>query len=493
MPKQMPVQFGEWRPDLALLDNQFASEALNVYSGFNSYQPWPSLIPFSNAQLPGPCHGLTAVRLQNGEWVIYAATDIKLYRWHYNGWTDVSRLAGGNYHVDPSDLVSFEQSGPHLVAVNINDPPQVINVDTEANFSALAGSPPRAHSVKQIGDFLVLSGLESNNRMIQWSAINDIGGWTPGTNLSDLQEFPDGGPVKLVAGGEVGYILQDRCIRTMQFLPGDSVYIFNFTRVVQYRGCLSKFGAISVGNTVYFLSEDGFYAIAGNQLNPIGADKVNDWFRANSDYARWDVVQAISFPNKPYIMWAFHASSASQTYDHCLLYNFANQKWTHGTPAAQVWATLGTPALDLDTDGSEPGDPLLDSTAQPLDSFAYVGGRPLVGGVDPNGVLGSLNGPALVATMETAEAHLVPGMRAFVSDVYPMADGDPTAGYVRVATRERLQDPVVWTDPINFEITGSCSVLTSSRLHRFRLVRNSGDSWTHAQGVLVDADKDGEA
>lgn len=493
MPKQLPVQFVEWRPDLALLDNQFASEAINVFPGFNSYLPWPSLIPFTSATLPAPCKGLTAARLADGTWVIYAGTATKLYRWSSAGWVDVSRLAGGNYHVPAGgELWSFEQSGAYLVAVQRGDVPQVINVDSGSNFAALGGSPPIASSVKQIGDFLVLSGL-ANNRMIQWSAINDISGWTPGTNLSDVQEFPDGGPVKLVAGGEVGFILQDRAIRTMQFLPGDSVYIFNFTRIVQYRGCLSSAGAISTGNSVYFLAEDGFYAIAGNQLNPIGADKINDWFRTNSDPGRWNVVQAISFPNKPRIMWAFHASSASQTYDHCLIYDFSNQKWTHGNPAAQVWATLATPPLDLDTDGSESGDAGLDTAAMPLDSFAYLGGRPIVGGIDPDGKLGSLVGPNMVASMETAEMHLAPGMRAFVSNVYPLVDGAPDAGFVRVATRERLQDAPVWTDPIAFEVTGSASVLTSSRLHRFRLVRQGGDTWTHAQGLLVDADQDGEA
>ena len=37
-----------------------------------------------------------------------------------------------------------------------------------------------------------------------------------------MQEFPDGGPVQGVAGGEIGYVVQDRAIRTMQFLPGDT-------------------------------------------------------------------------------------------------------------------------------------------------------------------------------------------------------------------------------------------------------------------------------
>jgi hypothetical protein len=492
MPKQMPMQFGEWRPDLALLDNQFAGEAMNVYPGGNSYLPWPSLISFTSAALPSPAKGLTAVRRSDDTWGIYAGTATGLYRWAWAGWTDMSRTSGGAYHVPATgELWSFQQSGPNLVAVNIGDVPQVINVDSGSNFTALGGSPPIANNVTQIGDFLVLSGLASNPRMIQWSAINDIGAWTPGTNLSDIQEFPDGGPVKAVVGGEIGFVMQDRAIRSMQYLPGDTTFIFHFTRIVQDRGSLSEFGAVSVGNTAYFMAEDGFFAISGNQLQPIGADKVNEWFRANSDDGRWNVVQAIAIPNKPRIMWAFYGNAGSQLYDHALIYDFSNQRWAHGIPQAQVWATLSTPNLDLDTDGTEPGDPLLDSTARGLDSFAYKGGRPLLGAINANGELCSSGGPNLIATIETAEAHLNPEGRAFVSNAYPLVDG--AAEYVQVATRERLQDPIVWNNPTLLEVTGSASVLTSSRLHRFRVVIPSGSLWTHAQGMLVDVDKDGEA
>src|SRR4030095_6351753 len=120
-----------------------------------------------------------------------------------------------------------------------------------------------------IGAFLCLSGLQTagvpgtgsyrNNRMIIWSGVNDEGIWTPGTNLCDLQEFPDGGPVMGVDGGEIGYVLQQSAIRALQFLPGDTTFIFNFSRVLHERGCISKYGFTCIGNTLYFLSEDGFY------------------------------------------------------------------------------------------------------------------------------------------------------------------------------------------------------------------------------------------
>jgi len=405
MPR-IAVQFGEWRPDLALLDNQFASEIENVTAGANAYQPFKGLLAFAMTALSGRVCGLTAARKNDGTWKIYAGTTDKLYSWSLAGWVDVSRLAGGAYNVPDDALWSFAQFGTNLVAVNINDVPQVIDIEAGTNFAALGGSPPQATTVYQLGDFLVLSGLDANTRMIQWSAINDTGGWTAGTNLSDIQEFPDGGPVQGVSGGEIGYVVQERCIRTMQFLPGDTTYIFNFSRVLHDRGCISKYGYVCIGNNLYFVAEDGFYAVTGQQVVPIGHDKVDQWFLANSDRDRRNEIQAFSFVTAPHIAWAFHSSSASHNYDRLIIYDWSNQKWSKATEEAQVWATsaLSAVALDLDTTGSEPFDAVLDipstsfqtdafqqnafqtvvaayTPAQPLDSFAYAGGRPLLAGL----------------------------------------------------------------------------------------------------------------
>ena len=112
--------------------------------------------------MPVPACGLYAARTLSGEWKIYGGTPTKLYTWSLGGWVDVSRTVGGAYNVQPGDLWMFEQSGQKLVAVNINDDVQVIDIDSGTNFAALAGSPPRATNVKQIGDFLFLSGLADN-------------------------------------------------------------------------------------------------------------------------------------------------------------------------------------------------------------------------------------------------------------------------------------------------------------------------------------------
>lgn len=512
----IPVPFGEWRPDLALIDTKFASEVENVMAGANAYQPFPGLAPFSLAALSETVCGLYAARTSSGAWKIYVGTTTKLYVWNLSGFTEVSRTSGGAYAVAPGDLWSFAQFGKNLIAVHQGDNPQTIDIDVGTNFADLGGSPPRAQNVYVIADFVVLSGLVSNNRKIQWSALNDSTGWTIGLNLSDEQEFPDGGPVQGVCGGEIGYVVQDRCIRTMQFLPGDTALIFSFSRILNDRGCISKYGFTSISNNLYFVSEDGFYAVSGQQVTPIGHDKVDHWWLNHSDPDRRNIIQAITVVNAPHIMWAYHATAASHNYDRLMVYDWSNQRWAKATEEAQVWASngLATVGLDLDTTGPEPFDAVLDvplrafqisafqnsafqiipvayTPARTLDSYAYAGGRPLIGAVDENGFLAALNGPNLPAILETSEAHADLGSRAFVSNAYPLVDENEAGTTVAAATRERQQDPIIWNPPMPLEITGSAAVYFSARLYRFRVAIPAASTWTYATGVGVEIQKDG--
>ena len=341
-----------------------------------------------------------------------------------------------------------------------------------------------------IGDFLVLSGLQSNTRTIQWSAINDIEGWIVGTNLSDMQEFPEGGPVQGVAGSEIGFVVQDRAIRTMQFLPGDIQTIFTFSRVERERGGMAKYGFMFTRGTLFFLAEDGFYGL-GAQDPAIGTDAVNHWFIHNSDLGRREQTLAFADVSHTRVMWAFYNNASSQLYDRILIYDWHINKWTYSTEAAQMWATLAAPGVNLDVDvPGVPADVFLDSSEPGLDSKLYSGGQPVIGGIDVNGRLGILDGPNLAAIIETAEYHLSQGRRTFVSGAYPVIDAEPVT--VTVSERERLQDTATWGIPLPVESTGAAPVFSSSRLHRFRVATPHAAVWTHAQGVAVEAQPDGE-
>jgi hypothetical protein len=497
MPR-VPVMWGEWRPDLATLDTQFAQDVENVFPGSNSYLPVPELASFSDTAIPplpltDNCVGLVRARTTTGQWQVYGGTPTALYKWTTaSGWVDVSRTTGGTYHVAGDEKWSFGLFGKYLFAVQSGDVMQRIDVDAGTNFENSPGSPPLARNVRTIGDFLILGGLVSNRRKMIWSSVNDPFAWVPGINLCDEQEMPDSGPIMGVAGDKIGYVVQDQAIRLMQFLPGDTTFIFSFSKVVYDRGSVSAYGFTSIGDTLYLLCHDGFYALSGSSLIPIGHEKVNEWFLANSDIGRRNVVLAITAV-KPFVGWAYHSSTGTpeRYYDRVIIFNWSNQRWAKWNVNAQIWssAALATVNLDLDTTGTEPGDADLDSTARSLDSFAYQGGFPRTAAVDPAGLLSDLTGPNLQATLESGEAHLLPGNRAMVGDVYPLADG--TDGVIYNGSRERLQDAVQWSQAVPIEITGSAAVYNSARLHRFRHIIPRGSKWTHAQGVVADAQQDG--
>lgn len=438
----------------------------------------------------GTCVGLTIGRTASGSFVVFAGTATRLFKWNGLGWVDISRLTGGNYNVASGDRWSFQQSGTKMVAVNINDAPQVYDIDSGSNFAALGGSPPQATHVAQIGDFLVLSGLSTNRRKIQWSAINDITGWTVGTNLSDEQEFPESGPVVGVAGGEIGIVLQDTGVRLMQFLPGDTTTIFSFSRVERERGGMAKYGFIYTNGRLYFQAEDGFYSYGSGGLTAIGAHRVNEWFIANCDPARRHQSIAFSAPNEQLVLWAYYSSASAVTFDRLIVFDWFLDRWTYGLPAAQMWAGLTSTGVTLDADAGGAGDTLLDSTAPSLDSYIYVGGRPVIGAIDPNGLLSFLNGNNLAVTVETGDMHLSPGMRSFVSGAYPMVDAPGVT--VAAGTKENPQDATVWDAAYAVEDTGWAPVYSSSRVHRFRAMIPADTIWTQAQGVQIEAQQDGE-
>jgi hypothetical protein len=78
-----------------------------------------------------------------------------------------------------------------------------------------------------------------------------------------------------------------------------------------------------------------------------------------------------------------------------------------------------------------------------------------------------------------------------VSGVYPLTDAGTCT--VRALTSERIASGSDIGTPVAMESTGMVSLLSSARLHRFRAAITEADTWTHAQGLRVLVQPDGEA
>jgi hypothetical protein len=92
------------------------------------------------------------------------------------------------------------------------------------------------------------------------ASFNASASWTSGVNSSDFQDFPDGGIVRGVAGGEAGIIFQDQAIRRMSYVPGSPI-IFQIDRITQDKGLYAPYSIIRAGERIFFYAGQGFHKI----------------------------------------------------------------------------------------------------------------------------------------------------------------------------------------------------------------------------------------
>ena len=144
MPKAT-VPFGEWRPDLALLDNQWAALADGVFAYSNTYRPIPGLHPFSNSSLPSPALGLFAGRKKDGTWQIYAGTATRLYEYTNAGWVDLSKATAA-----ATGTITLNDNGATTQNIVVNG--TTVTFGTDVLVGADVG-----HTTTALLNFLVVS------------------------------------------------------------------------------------------------------------------------------------------------------------------------------------------------------------------------------------------------------------------------------------------------------------------------------------------------
>jgi hypothetical protein len=296
----MPLlPIGEYRPDLNDLDGSHTRTVSNVLPQADGYGPIQALAAFTQA-LGAQCRGYFFAIEDDNSVSIFAGTETKLYLLDNTTlvWTDVSK-GGSTYTTLHTDAHwQFAQFGSFVIAVQANDNVQVFQLGVSSAFDDLGGSPPDAAYVSVVNRFLVLSGLTANPKRIQWSGLNEIDNWTSGSNSSDFQDFPDGGNVRQVIGGDVGVIMQDNAFRRMLFSAGSEA-VFQIDRIAKDIGVLHPYAACGVGDKVFVLSTKGFMIMTpdGTQT-PIGAEKVDRTFLTVYDSGAPKLVIAAADPKR---------------------------------------------------------------------------------------------------------------------------------------------------------------------------------------------------
>lgn len=484
----MPLlRFAEYKPDISDYEGSSTKNILNVVPQADGYGPFPSFSKFSQS-LPGPCRGGFYALNSDGTVSIFAATATKLYQLNNTtfAWVDVSLAAGSYSALSSTAQWQFAQTGSLVFATQANAVLQVFTVGTSTAFSNALGSPPQAAYISVVGQFLVLSGLLSQPFRIQWSGVasfNASTSWTAGLNQSDFNDFPDGGVVRGVAGGEQsGIIFQDQIIRTMHYVAGSPV-IFQIAKVTEGLGLLAPYSRVQSGSNVLFYSGKGFHIMApGGQPTPIGRERVDKTFFADLDISNMQLFMAAADPRSQRVYIAYKSTSGvAGQFDKLLGYDMALDKFFPIAASGQFLLGLSQSGITLESLDAISGS--IDAMTLSLDDYP-TSVQPQLAQFNGSGALGFFSGPALEAKIQTAEQG-TDFQRLDITGFIPITDASTVKG--SILYRDTQQATPIQGAQVGLSRIGRCDMTRDTRYARFQIDIPAGSTWTFAAGVIPDA------
>jgi hypothetical protein len=470
------VNFGEWTPDQPGITNGL-QRAENVFSQAVGYGPIQAAADYSDAAEEN-LNNVVAGKTTTGTTVIFAGGATKLFKFNTStlGLDNVSKA--GNYTTATEQRWRFTQFGNVIVAANGTARLQGYNVNSSSLFADLAADAPEARYVTVVRDFVVSGYINSSpaypNR-VQWSALGDESSWTASaTTQADFQDIPDGGAVVGITGGEFGLVLMDRSIHRMSYVG--SPLVFQFDNISRNLGCYEANSIIQYAGTTFFLSDDGFYACDGQQLIPIGNEKVNRFFFDDVDEGLLSLMSVAVDPYRKLIIWAY-PSNNSASVDSLIIYNFQTQKWSSGTTDVHRIASSSTPSVTLeglDAYGN------LETILTSFDSRIWLGGKLQFTGVRGAKIV-TFSGAPLPAVIETGDIE-VPGTTSAITMAKPIVENG--SANVALLSRRLLNQPVVFGPQSVASAENRVSIRGVGRYHRLQLTPTG--SWTSVVGTDID-------
>jgi hypothetical protein len=477
--------FPPWMPDRVKVSRDATDYVKNAVPTADGWGPFPGPSVVSDA-LASACRGAFTAANADGSFEVFASTATTLHQLSGSSWDDVSRLAGGAYTLGAGHSWDFEQFGPRVIAVNIADAPQVFNLSSDTDFSALGGSPPNAKFVWQESGYLGLGNFTDAERTFRRSGLNDATFWTTGLRGSDIQEEPDGGAIQGAVGDERGAILfSERRIHRITNLPGEQIG-FRVDTIESTRGTVAPFSVVQVGAMVFWLSEDGFYMLVpGVGSKPIGATRINRFFLRDIDLDDIDQVQGCADPTGPRIIWRYSSQDASglDYTDRVIIYDWQLDRWSYGEQNLEWLFPIAMPGQTLEQVGAAYPD--LDTLVPfSLDSRFWNAGRPALGAINSAHKLVVFEGSALEAILRTNDIAFAEGRRVAVRGFRPFGDAESCTG--KVGKKEKFSDDVTWGSSNSQNSTGYIPARVTGRVARFELTVPAATEWNDVSGFEAD-------
>jgi hypothetical protein len=408
--------------------------------------------------------------------------------------SNVSKTVGV-YGTASDGFVNFTQFGQRVVSTNFADPMQSFVLGSSTKFADLSATAPNARYIATVKGFLVAGNTyDATNgaqpQRVWWPALNDPTNWpTPGTAAaqivqSDYQDlYGDSGWVQGVVGNlgtADGAVFMERAIWRMVYVGPPS--IFAFYPAEGCRGTPAPGSIAQLGSNVAYLGQDGFYIFDGTNSTPIGVNKFDKTFFADLDQNYMHRVCSAVDPINKIVFWAYTGQGNSGgNPNRILAYNWVLGRGALIDQNCEIIFRALSFGYTLET------LPYSSIEAIPfsLDSRVWTGGKILLGGFDASHKLSFFNGSNLAATIETSETEPTKGKLVNVLNARPLVDGGTPS--VSVASRSRLIDPIVYNSPTAINSLGECPQRATGRYITTSTTIPAGSTWTHFQGVDIDA------
>ena len=190
------------------------------------------------------------------------------------------------------------------------------------------GNAPTARFVTVVRDFVVAGYVAGEESRVYWSDINNELNWVASaSSQSDSQYLPDGGNITGLAGGEYGLVFLERAIYRMTY--SGSPFFFQFDAISRTLGCISAGSIAQFGGVTYFLADDGFYLCDGQNVQPIGLEKVNRWFFDSAVLTNIaNTMSSTIDPIRGLAVWCFPAKEGGSL---LLMYNIQLKRWAYAS------------------------------------------------------------------------------------------------------------------------------------------------------------------
>jgi len=469
------IVLGEWMPDQPGVSGSL-TDAKNCVSQAIGYGPFPNSVDFSGSASES-LTTLYAGKQPNANTLLFAAGRTKIYSVSSVGaLTDVSK--SGGYSTASTERFRFTQFGDNIIAANNSEKLQSWVLGTSTAWADLSASAPVAKYVTVVRDFVVAANVYSggvqNQYKVQWSALNDETNWVASTTTqSDSQDIPDGGQIMGIRGGEFGLILMERGIHRMSYVG--TPFIFQFDNISRGKGCMASGSIAQYQGLTFFLSDDGFYVCDGQQVAPIGAEKIDRWFLKDASEADYGSMSTAIDPVRRLIIWNYKSVDGTRK---LLAYNVSTKKWTYTDTTTDSVSDASTASVTLEQLDSLSSS--IDGLGTSLDSILFVGGKYFLGGTSGAKVV-TFTGSSMNARIQTGDIET--GGQSLVTLARPQVDGGSAT--VAVASRRLLSENVTFGTAVAASADNRVSMRGSGKYHRLE-VNPTGANWKSAVAVDVD-------